>query len=286
MKIEISGGVKLAETTNVLSIKVPEWLKNRVECGIPWLDEAAGGGFLATQVIMFTGDPGAGKTTVSLQLADAITGSGNICVFNGREESPEQTAMKVEKLGIKNGFIIAQHVFADKLLEQCDNIQKQNKGKHVFLIQDSLPTLDDGFYRTKKQPSRSCINGATPARSMAMLTSWAKLKHGTVLCINHVTKGGQFAGKNEIKHMIDAHLELAINKEDMSRELFFSKNRFGATSARYVVSMGQSGVQLVNKIDNSIEADADDEDEGVLEEKAANDGAKKHRKRGVKLRVA
>lgn len=281
-------GIELKPNTNVLDIKVPEWLKNRIMCGIPWIDEAVGGGFLATQVLMFTGDPGSGKTTVSLQLADAITGSNNICVFNSGEESPAQVALKAERLGIKHGFILAQHIFAEDLFNQLDHLRKEpkNKDKHVFIIQDSLPTLDDGYYRGKKgskDENRSCINGATPARAMKKLTDWAKTNHGTVLTINHVTKGGQFAGKNEIKHMIDAHLELKVNKEDNSRVFSVSKNRFGDTSSEYVVGMHAQGLHLINKIDKSADLGVSDEAEeelaAAVEKDAVDNGTKKRRKR-------
>ena len=275
LKVTIDG-IKLNDKTNILDVDVPEYLQQRISSGIPWMDELLGGGFLATQVIMLTGDPGAGKTTLSLQLADAITATGNICVYNSREESIAQVRNKIETLGLKNGFMVAPgYVFAGDLLEHCDRVKKANPNKQVFLVQDSLPTLDDGKYRGKKKRNspalnwgRSAINGSTPARVMTMLTNWAKETHGTVVCINHVTKSGQYAGKGEVKHMIDTHLEMDLAR-DNSRSVYMSKHRFGTTAERYIIQMTSAGLSLAGK-----------EGVQVVDEEPANDtGTTKARRR-------
>lgn len=272
LKVTIDG-IKVNDKTNILDVDVPDWLKVRISSGISWLDELLGGGFLATQAIMLTGDPGAGKTTLSLQLADAITASGNICVYNSREESLAQVRAKIEGLGLQNGFMVTPgYIFASDLLEHVNRVRSANPKKHVFLVQDSLPALDDGKYRGKKKKNAggnvnwgvSCINSSTPARSMQMLTNWAKETHGTVVCINHVTKSGQYAGKGEVKHMIDTHMEMDLAR-DNSRSVYVSKNRFGTTADRYIISMTSAGLQLAAKegVQVSVDEPANDVEEDV-----------------------
>lgn len=287
-----SSGVVLKNNTNVLDIAVPEWLKNRAATGVQWFDEAFAGGLVKSQVIMFTAPPGAGKTTLSFQIADALTKLGHIVVYNTREESPEQVALKAQQLQLKSGFILAQHIFVKELLEQLDHLKREanDKDKHVFLFQDSLPTLDDGFYRGKpgsKNYNRSVINSATAGRAMNMLTDYAKKEHATAVVINHVTKGGQFVGKNEVKHMIDTHMELSIDKDDNSRVFEVPKNRFGDTSSKYVIGMSASGLQLLNKIDRSPNVAENKEANEELDnlEKAEEKVVAKRRRRGMGLRA-
>ena len=92
--------------TNVLDIKVPAHLRVKVPTGINYFDGAVGGkGLTPSCVTLFTGEPGAGKTTMMLTIADALTKQGNICLFNTAEESLFQTAMTAQRLKLKNGFV-------------------------------------------------------------------------------------------------------------------------------------------------------------------------------------
>lgn len=291
--MEIKGldidGIKLSTTTNILDIEVPAWLEERIESGIPWFDEALAGGFLATQVCMFTGVAGAGKTTMSLQLADSITASGNACLYNTREESLAQVALKVKELGLKSGFICSQHSFADDLLAHADKLKTKNN--HVIIIQDSLPALDDGFYRGKpksKNYNTPVFNSATPMRAAKKLTEWAKQKHGTAVFINHVTKGGDYAGKSGVKHVVDTHIHMDLDTDDNSRSLLITKNRFGATSAKYIIGMGQTGLSLLHKIDSAQPVHSDPEAQEELAAASAaseKEPGKKRNKRRHNLRA-
>jgi len=272
MKLNIDvDGVKLGLDTNILDVEVPAYLEIRVTSGIDWLDEALGGGFVPTQVVMLTGMPGAGKTTLALQLADSLMATGTICLYNSREESVPQIAKTVQRLGLQNGFVISQHLFLDDLLEHADKLAKREK-KRVLIIQDSLPTLDDGFYRNKR--GESVMNSRTPLRAIRGLTEWAKHTHNIVVVINHVTKNGQAAGKQEVKHTLDTHIHVEISKEDNSRQLYAEKNRMGDTSSRYVIGMSSSGLRLLNKIDMTPSAPVEEEEE--QEEKPKKRRKKNH----------
>ena len=83
-KMNLNVGLsKLKRGTNINEVEVPDVLRQRKKVGISWIDDALGGdGFVPSSVMMLTGTPGAGKTTLMLQMANAITKSGHICLYN------------------------------------------------------------------------------------------------------------------------------------------------------------------------------------------------------------
>lgn len=88
-KMNLNVGIKTWKRgTNILDLEVPAQLERTVKTGLKWFDEALGGeGMTPSTAMMLTGTPGAGKTTMCLQLADSITAQGHICLFNTGEES-------------------------------------------------------------------------------------------------------------------------------------------------------------------------------------------------------
>lgn len=240
--MNLTVGIKnLNRGTNILDIKIPEQLRTRVRVNVQWFDDALGGeGFIPSGVMMLTGTPGAGKTTLMLQLADAITAGGNVCLYNTGEESLYQVAMVVERLGLKNGFVCGQDIMVPDLLAHADKLRAENPGKHVFVLCDSLQTLDDGYYKNG-------TTGATPLRCVEMLTDWAKSTYGIVAFIGQVNKDGEFQGKNGILHAVDIRAKLYIDtnkkSETYGERLFeVSKNRFGVSGRAYVLGMEADGL--------------------------------------------
>lgn len=246
--MDLNVGIKgLKEGTNILDIDVPDYLRLRRQTGISWFDDALGGqGMVPSQVMMLTGAPGAGKTTMVLQLADSIMNAGHIALYNSGEESLYQVKMVVERLKLKSGFICGQDDMCETLLTKADNLMKAHPGKQVFILQDSLQTLDDGKYKDGGK------TGNTPVRCTQMLTDWAKSKrpgdaYGIVIFIGQATKGGDFAGKNTIKHAIDTHGMLYFDEDKKSEtwgERLFevTKNRFGCNGKTYIIGMDGKGL--------------------------------------------
>ena len=94
----------IAFGTNILDIEVPEHLKRKFKSGLSYVDGAMGGeGFTPSAVTLFTGTPGAGKTTLMLTMADSMTKQGAVVLFNTAEESLYQTAMTAKRLKLRNG---------------------------------------------------------------------------------------------------------------------------------------------------------------------------------------
>ena len=102
MKLNVNHAVKRG--TNILNVDVPDQLRRRIPSGLPHIDDALGGrGFTPSMVTLFTGTPGAGKTTLMLEAANALQGKGATVLFNTAEESLFQLKMTVERLGLRLG---------------------------------------------------------------------------------------------------------------------------------------------------------------------------------------
>ena len=242
-KMNLNVGIKgLKQGTNILEIEVPKALRDRKKVGLAWFDDALGGeGFVPSQVMMLTGTPGAGKTTLLLQLANAITGAGHVCLYNTGEESLYQVKMVAERLGLRSGFFVGQDTMVEDLLAHADKLRKAHPGKQVFVLQDSLQTLDDGKY------AGGATNSMSTVRATEMLTDWAKTHYGVVIFIGQVTKSGDFAGKQTILHAVDVRGHLYIDDEKKSetygeRIFEITKNRFGCSGRAYILGIGRSGL--------------------------------------------
>ena len=226
--------------TNILDINIPHQLRERHACGVDYIDSAFGGeGFTPSTIALFTGEPGAGKTTLMLTLADALTKSGHVCLFNTAEESLYQVKLTCERLELRSGFVAGQESYVPRLLKNCDKIRKANPGKHFFLIVDSLQTLNDGKYGEEH------TNSASSVRSLQMLTDYAKEHYVNIICIGQVNKSGSMAGSQKLKHMVDAMLHLSIEKKDEDfkgyRVLETIKNRFGGSGWTFYMDLKVNG---------------------------------------------
>ncbi len=249
MKLNV--GIKdLKRGSNVLDIVVPEQLKRKVLTDVDWFDDAVGGkGLTPSTVGMITGTPGAGKTTMMLQLSDSITGLGHGCIFNSGEESLYQIRNVCNRLEMKNGFIPGQDIMATDLLAHSNEIMDSMKGqkakdgspKQLFIFQDSLQTMNDGKYRD------GGVTGNTPVRVTEILANFAKETYAIVMFIGHVTKSGKFAGKNTILHAVDVHGHIYIDDDKRSetwgeRLFTISKNRFGCNGRTYILGLDGKGL--------------------------------------------
>jgi len=233
--------------TNILDVRIPQKLRERNKCGINFLDSAFGGeGFTPSTISLFTGEPGAGKTTLMLTLADALTSQGFTVLYNTAEESLYQVKLTCERLNLENGFIAGQESYVPKLLKNCDTLRDLKKGVPFFLIVDSLQTLNDGKYGEDHTNSQSSV------RSLQMLTDYAKEHFVNVICIGQVNKSGSMAGSQKLKHMVDAMLHLSIERKDEElkglRVLETVKNRFGGAGWTFFLDLKAKGFSEVARV--------------------------------------
>ena len=238
----------IAVGTNILDIEVPEALRKRHASGLKFFDDALGGkGFTPSAVGMFTGTPGAGKTTMMLELSNALTHSGANVLFNTAEESLYQLKMTVERLRLRSGFSAGQETMVPQLLKNCDELRDRNPGKPFFLIVDSLQCLNDGKYGHHQ------TNSKTAQRSLSLITDYCKENFCNAIIIGQVTKSGQMAGANVLKHMVDAFIELTVDDDIRSeyygvRVLETTKNRFGGAGHKFYMDLRKTGFRTLAKV--------------------------------------
>ena len=232
--------------TNILNVEVPDKLRKKISTGITYWDDSLGGaGFTPSCVTLFVGTPGAGKTTMMLELANALTRNGAMVMYNTAEESLYQLKMTVDRLNLRKGFIVGQETSVAKILADCDKLRAAAPDKPFFLIVDSLQTLNDGKYGDN-------VNSKTAERSLSMITDWCKQNYTNAIVIGQVTKGGQMAGSNVLKHMVDAMFSLDIERKEQDflgcRILQTEKNRFGGSGHIYFLTLRENGFQEVSRI--------------------------------------
>ncbi len=241
---------EIAFGTNILDITIPEHLKRKFATGVNYFDGALGGeGMTPSCVTLFTGTPGAGKTTMMLTMADSITKQGGICLFNTAEESLFQTAMTAKRLRLKNGFVTGNTDDINELIEGARTTMDANPGKQFVMIVDSLQCLDDGKYSSGVKTSGTAI------RCLEMITDFCKETGACAVVINQVNKQGKMAGSNKLKHMVDAHMHLSVEKKEQDllgcRVLETQKNRFGGCGHIFFLHMGKRGFKTVAKVSAS-----------------------------------
>ena len=233
--------------TNIQDIKVPAVLKKRIPTGLKYFDAVIGGeGFTPSMVSLFTGTPGAGKTTMMLTLANALQGKGAQVVFNTAEESLHQIKMTTDRLKLKHPFMVGGLDNVKQLLEGCDKVREANKGRPFFLIVDSLQCMNDGYFKSGR------ITTATAERALGLLTDYAKKHACNVLVIGQVTKDGKMSGSNKLKHMVDSHIHLSVEQKDEDlkgcRVLETQKNRFGGAGHVVFLDLRRNGFTEVARV--------------------------------------
>lgn len=214
-------------------LEVPKKFFNRMKFGVQVLDEIFGGaempGVLPGCSLLFTGSPGAGKSTMALQLADLLQkNAGRNVVYNLGEENKYMVKMRADRIGIQGDFGLSSFDQVDELVEFC-----RRTGVEV-LFQDSIQSLHDGDLRG-------------PALLKSITKKLAKLAESdgvTVFAIGHVTKGGGFAGPQELAHDVDACIHLRLNKDTGNRVFEFTKNRFGPAGMPYEFVMSAAGLDF------------------------------------------
>ncbi len=207
----------------------------RLVTGIGELDRAVGGGLVAGSAILVGGDPGIGKSTLTLQAAANLALSGRRVVYVSGEESVEQIRMRASRIGVTRAPIeLAVGTSVDDILGTLES------GPPVdLLIIDSIQTV----YLEALDPAPGTV---TQLRAAAQaLTRYAKRRGAALLLIGHVTKEGQIAGPRVLEHMVDTVLYFEGERGHQFRLLRAVKNRFGPANEIGVFEMRESGLEPV-----------------------------------------
>ena len=202
----------------------------RVSSGSSEVDRVLGGGWVAGSALLLAGEPGVGKSTLLLQLADASAGAGRSTIYVAGEESPGQVKLRAGRLGVGADLRVTRETDAARLAAYL-----RTAGPALAIV-DSIQTLssDDG----PAAGSPSMVRDAT-----ALLTRAAKEAGTTLVLIGHVTKHGAIAGPKLIEHVVDA--TFALESAAGLRVLRSLKNRFGPTGEVGVFEMAADGLRPV-----------------------------------------
>lgn len=203
----------------------------RVVFPIEELNRVLGGGLVNGSVVLISGDPGIGKSTLLLQISDAMTRRNGQVVYISGEESSQQLKMRAERLGVEGGQL---YIYPETNMENVTG--RLETMTPALVVVDSIQTvyLDD-------------INGVPGSINQIRectlrLLRWAKKTGVPVFISGHVTKDGSIAGPKALEHIVDVVLYLEGESFNSYRILRSAKNRFGSTNEVGVFEMSGSGL--------------------------------------------
>ncbi len=208
----------------------------KIKTGLEEVDRVLGGGIVQSSVILLGGQPGIGKSTLVLQIAEKIEkgkNRGGVLYVSG-EESAEQMKLRLDRLDIsgKNLKFLGQ----TEIKAIADSLEKY---KPNLVVIDSIQTITSSGVDSK-------FGSANQIRAAAaQLVEIAKKTQTAVLIIGHVTKEGIVAGPKTLEHLVDTVLYLEGDPYHHFRFLRAIKNRFGSTNEIGVFEMQSTGLEQV-----------------------------------------
>lgn len=202
--------------------------------GIGEFDRVVGGGIVPGSVVLIGGDPGIGKSTLLLQVADRISNTSHNVLYISGEESPAQIKMRAGRLDIASKGI---YLLAETSLEEI--LGHAQKIPHRAMIVDSIQTI------FTNQLSSAPGSVSQVRESASQLMNYAKKNAVPVFIVGHVTKDGAIAGPRVLEHIVDTVLYFEGDSGHSYRILRAVKNRFGSTHEIGVFEMREGGLEEI-----------------------------------------
>ena len=207
--------------------------RERIVTGIGELDRVLGGGLVKGSIVLVSGDPGIGKSTLMLMLSGRLAGGLKVLYVSG-EESCRQIKMRADRLEIDSeGLYVLSETNVAKVYEQVGALSPD------ILIVDSIQTMcDDNIQGT--------AGSVTQVREItSALMKISKSRGITTFIVGHVTKDGSIAGPKILEHMVDTVLYFEGERQLVYRIMRCVKNRFGSTNEIGVFEMTGKGLNEV-----------------------------------------
>ena len=204
----------------------------RIDTGNGEVNRVLGGGLVAGSLILLGGEPGIGKSTLSLQLA--LSDNGLKTLYVSGEESAEQIKLRAERIGIRNENCI---VYTETLLENI--VAQVEEIRPDMVVIDSIQTM----YTDLIDSSAGSVSQIRECA--ATLLKYAKGSGTPIFIIGHITKDGTIAGPKILEHIVDVVLQFEGDGNNTYRILRGIKNRFGATFEIGVFEMLHDGLRSV-----------------------------------------
>lgn len=228
-KISSADVVNLEDVSNFQS--------ERFKTGVFELDRVLGGGLIQGSLILLSGEPGVGKSTLLAQISDSIVKNNKSfakVLYISGEESAGQVKLRLERLKCNlKSFNFVSETNLEKIISTAI------KNKPDLLIADSIQTIYSSLV-----PSEA--GGVSQIRTIAVkFMELAKKYNIPVFLIGHITKDGQVAGPKSLEHIVDVVLSLENDNRGAYSILRSSKNRFGSVNEIGVLEMTGSGFEEV-----------------------------------------
>lgn len=222
-------------------MELPEYIRSNTQ--LSELDRVLGGGLVHGSVVLLAGEPGIGKSTLLMQISDALGKDKRVLYISG-EESSGQLKLRARRLGIvgKNLFILTETEL-ERALAQIEKV------KPDVVIVDSIQTV----FSDNLSSAPGTITQIKEC-SLAFISK-AKGDGISVILVGHVNKEGSIAGPKILEHMVDAVLYFEGDRQHSYRIIRAMKNRYGSTNEIGVFEMSDVGLVEVSNPSEMLLAD-------------------------------
>ena len=227
---------------------------SRLDSGIGELNRVLGGGIVLGSLILISGEPGIGKSTIIIQAANNIARGDKRVLYVSGEESEEQVKLRADRVcaDVSDNLYIYPETSIDNIMQVCEEL------KPAFLVIDSIQTMftaDIDSVAGSITQIRACSN---------LLMKYAKTNNVPVFIVAHVNKAGDLAGPKTIEHMVDCVLNFNGERDKNLRILRAFKNRFGTTDEIGAFRMSAEGMVEVRDLSGTLIESADTNEIGSV----------------------
>ena len=233
-EVQIQGGQSFDESSSIKPMSLSEIeFENEIResTKISEFDRVLGGGLVEGSIVLLAGDPGIGKSTLTLQVSNSICETGKKVLYVAAEESANQIKLRAQRLNISSDKLF---IYPQTTLEEIE--RTINEIKPDTLIVDSIQAI----YSREVQSTAGSVSQIREC--CIALMKLAKTTKTTIIIIGHVTKEGNIAGPKILEHMVDTVIYFEGDKYKSYRLLRAVKNRFGNTSEVGIFEMHADGL--------------------------------------------
>lgn len=224
----------------------------RISTRISDVNSVLGGGVVAGSVNLLAGQPGMGKSTLLLQIANNIASSHKILYISG-EESGQQIALRAERLGTKaKSLQLAVSTVTNDIASTIAS------GDFEVVIVDSVQSI------AVNEIASAAGNISQVTNSTQLLSAAAKSTNTALILVGHVTKEGSIAGPKVLEHIVDVVLQLEGDRYGGFKILRAVKNRYGATTEAGIFEMTDKGMEAVSNPSAALLAERQASDGSVV----------------------
>ena len=203
----------------------------RQSSGISEFDRVLGGGIVPGSLVLIGGDPGIGKSTLLLEVADKLSATYGKVLYVSGEESERQIKLRGERLGVNpQGLYLLAETCLEKVFQDIDRLDPQ------AVVVDSVQTV----FSIKLESAPGSVSQVREVAGQFLML--AKNRSVPVFLIGHVTKEGAIAGPKALEHIVDTVLYFEGERHHNHRIIRAVKNRFGAANEVGVFEMTGHGL--------------------------------------------